>query len=41
MNFLMKLIGLHGRPEELLDGDLERLLGEEQGPLVVEFYGHG
>lgn len=41
MNFLLKLIGLHGRPQELLDGELEGVLAQETGPLVVEFYGHG
>ena len=38
MKFLKRLIGLADRPEELHDGMLEELVGEERKPLVVEFY---
>ncbi len=38
MGFLMKLIGLDGRPDELRDGMLQELLLSESKPIVAEFY---
>jgi hypothetical protein len=38
MEFLKKLIGLSGRPEELHDGMLEELVKTESKPIIAEFY---
>ncbi len=38
MEFLKKLIGLSGRPEELSDGMLEEAVRDETKPVIAEFY---
>jgi len=38
MEFLKKLIGLSGRPEELSDSMLEEIVKSESMPIIAEFY---